>query len=443
MSPPLRLGLTGPFGSGCTTIAKLVLVKSPHNFKRFSLSDFVKQEWERSNPGKKADEDAKRSELQNCGDMLREKNGDAFLAAKSSEEAEKKAGPEGPLVFDSIRNIAEAEFFRAKYHEFFLVGVCCSESDRWNRVQPHYDKFGLKYPDFSRDDERDQNEEGIPFGQQVSLCMHDADLLITNDNQVMIDNDTLIAHALSKKLDNYIEIFKGKPRSPTEPESYMSMAYDASLMSRCIKRQVGAVLVGQRGNVVSIGWNNNPEPLKSCPEEFGDCYRMMRIDEQLAQYRICLFCAHQFQETLKYPYKCPKCGTDIYRMVIRDRAMSKCTALHAEETALLNSAGRTLEDCTLYTTTFPCFTCAQKIVFAGIKKIVYVESYPDLDSIKLFDKVKDIIGLKLMKFEGIKARAYHRAFGPWRKRMEDEATMKRSSSVQSIASPKESEHDTR
>jgi deoxycytidylate deaminase len=130
-------------------------------------------------------------------------------------------------------------------------------------------------------------------------------------------------------------------------------------------------------------------------------------------------------------------------MVIRDRAMSKCTALHAEETAILNSAGRTLEDCTLYTTTFPCFTCAQKIVFAGIKKIVYVESYPDLDSIKLFDKVKDISGLRLIKFEGIKARAYHRAFGPWRKRMEDEVTMKRSSSVQSIVSPKESEHDTR
>ena len=33
--------------------------------------------------------------------------------------------------------------------------------------------------------------------------------------------------------------------------------------------------------------------------------------------------------------------------------------------------------CTLYTTTFPCTLCAEKIIHAGIKTVVYMEAYPD------------------------------------------------------------------
>jgi deoxycytidylate deaminase len=105
--------------------------------------------------------------------------------------------------------------------------------------------------------------------------------------------------------------------------------------------------------------------------------------------------------------------------------MSKCTALHAEEMAILNAGRSSLEGCTIYTTTFPCFTCAQKILYAGIKRIAYVESYPDMDSVALFDKVKETHDLRVSKFEGVKARAYHRLFGSWRKIKEDEILRKR------------------
>jgi len=105
--------------------------------------------------------------------------------------------------------------------------------------------------------------------------------------------------------------------------------------------------------------------------------------------------------------------------------MSKCTALHAEEMAILNAGRSSLEGCTIYTTTFPCFTCAQKILYAGIKRIVYVESYPDMDSVALFEKAKEAHGLTLTKFEGVKARAYHRLFGSWRKSMEDRVLQRR------------------
>jgi deoxycytidylate deaminase len=109
-----------------------------------------------------------------------------------------------------------------------------------------------------------------------------------------------------------------------------------------------------------------------------------------------------------------------------DRAMSLCTALHAEEMAILNASGRNLKGCLMYTTTFPCFTCAQKIVNVGIGKVVYVESYPDLHSVQLFDKLKDTEQrVTTTKFEGIKARAYDRLFGHWRQVTEDQITIKK------------------
>lgn len=432
MDRPLHLGLTGPFGSGCSTIITEVLEKDPFCFKGFSLSQIVKETWlERNKP--KTLEQATRRELQDVGNKLRRDHNDAaILAKKTAERAKPALEDDQSVVFDSIRNIGEVEYFRQSFYDFYLIGICCYEDDRWKRVQRKYEDLNLKYAHFKADEERDQNEEGVPFfGQQVGLCLHDADLLITNDNQPMIDRFTAsIANSLAEKLGNYIDIFKGKPRPPTEPESYMSLAQNASLMSRCFKRQVGAVIVDEeRRSVVSLGWNNNPRPLKPCHQEFGNCYRVLHIERELRELNNCPICGHELGE-LTYPYTCPnpKCAQDIYKSFIRDRAMSRCTALHAEETAILDAGGRNLEGYTMYTTTFPCFGCAQKILNAGIKKIVYVESYPDLDSIALFEKVRDIQKVTLNKFEGIKARAYHRSFGPWRKAME-EAIIKKGTSV--------------
>ena len=94
----------------------------------------------------------------------------------------------------------------------------------------------------------------------------------------------------------------------------------------------------------------------------------------------------------------------------------KRTALHAEEKAILTAGSRNIEGCTIYTTTFPCFTCSQKIVFSKIKNVVYVEPYPDQDSIALL-KEADI---KVNKFEGVKAKAYFRVFGPWQRKKEEQ-----------------------
>ncbi len=410
------LGLTGPFGSGCSTLAKVL--KEDYKFETFCLSDFVRQEWQAQNKDKDI-KDTSREELQSVGNKLRYEKGHAVLAKMAYNKAkdEKKLMSQR-LVFDSIRNTAEVAFFRKIFPDFFLIAVDCIEPDRWMRIQESY---GRNYQVFKEDDRRDKNEEGIPHGQQVALCVDDADVLIRNDNDPMVRTRVAWEQRLSEKMGSYIELFEGQLRLPTEGESYMSIAYCASLMSQCFKRQVGTVIIDEMGRVISVGYNDNPPPLKPCNEEFFDCFREMYIDELMGELKYCPECGKLLKD-FKYPYDCPNCKRNLYRMIVRDRALNRCSALHAEERAIINAGARNLRECTLYVTTFPCFNCAQKILDAGIKTIWYVESYPDIDSLQIFERAKTVT---LQKFEGVKARAYFRLFPQWRIEEENRMLTKR------------------
>lgn len=56
-----------------------------------------------------------------------------------------------------------------------------------------------------------------------------------------------------------------------------------------------------------------------------------------------------------------------------------CRGLHAEQNAILQAAlhGVKIEAATVYTTHQPCVLCAKMLINAGIKRIVYRDSYPD------------------------------------------------------------------
>jgi dCMP deaminase len=64
------------------------------------------------------------------------------------------------------------------------------------------------------------------------------------------------------------------------------------------------------------------------------------------------------------------------------------TVLHAEANAITKLAKSTnsAEGATLYVTLSPCFECAKLIIQAGIKRIVYSETYRNTDSFELFEK---------------------------------------------------------
>lgn len=417
----IRIGLTGSFGSGCSRLARAL---EQLGFESFSLSDFVKDEWTHRTTGKSI-EDATREELQAIGNELRKTQGNEYLAKEAMKRSREKTEAETPLVFDSIRNTAEIEEFRREFRDFFLIAVDCSPPLRWERVKDDYRRRNLTEYDFERDDERDKYEEGIDYGQQVELCVDEADVLISND--VNYPDSKVAVDKLRVKIEDYVNLMSGeKIRTPTLMEYYMSMAYTTSLMSRCIKRRVGAVIVDEKNNVLlASGYNENPEPMEPCFSKYaGRCYRdiykatYFRDMERKGQ--TCPKCGKKLTN-LAYPFLCD-CRFDLDKHFIRDRALNRCTALHGEEKAIMTVGSRTVQDCTLYTTTFPCFSCAQKIVYSRIKSVVYVEPYPDADSVDLLKET----GISVRRFEGVKARAYVQLFGPWQREMEERMTRKKS-----------------
>jgi len=414
MSEQIVIGVTGSFGSGCTTVVEIL--ETNYGFKGFSLSTTLRQMYEEKKTGKSTDQ-ALRSELQDFGNDMRKEYHHHFFAEKTLEKVSKKSKNDC-LVFDSIRNVGEIAFFRQVFPNFYLIAVDCAEADRWERVKGKYTDKGLTYANFRNDDRRDKNEEGIAYGQQVALCVDEADYLIRNDNDPMVTTETAFKRRLHYKLTDPISLFRGNVRPPNIEETHMSIAYSASLMSQCIKRQVGAVIVDKNGIVLSIGYNENPRPLKPCYLQFGDCYREIHIENIMGNLNNCPYCNKNL-DGLKYPYICPHCKRDVYRELVQDRAISRCTALHAEEKVIINTGSTDLKGCTLYVTTFPCFNCAQKILELGIERVYYVESYPDIDSVKLFDTANRLGSrITIQKFEGVKARAYFKIFDTWRRKKE-------------------------
>ena len=107
---------------------------------------------------------------------------------------------------------------------------------------------------------------------------------------------------------------------------FMGLAHLSALRSKDPNTQVGACIIDNEKKVVSIGYNGMP---RGCN------------DEEFPWER-----EGGFLDT-KYAY-----------------------VVHAELNAILNSP-RSVKDCTLYVSLFPCNECAKAIIQSGIKKIVY------------------------------------------------------------------------
>ena len=123
-------------------------------------------------------------------------------------------------------------------------------------------------------------------------------------------------------------------------ESYfMQMARLTATRSSCHRRAVGAVIVRDR-HVLATGYNGNPAGFKHCAET--GCIREMLNVPSGAHHEL-------------------------------------CTGLHAEQNAILQAAkvGTSIDGSILYTTTFPCVTCAKMLLNVGVREIVYEEGYPD------------------------------------------------------------------
>jgi len=375
MLPEAIIGLTGAFGSGCTTIAKHL--RDKRGFTLVRLSDPIKADWAKTHK-----KEPTRLDLQRLGDELRQNNHAVILVELALKAAEGGGVLPGKLVIDGIRNVGEVDHLREVYgYRFTLIAVLASVDARWDRIGSNYTDKGLTKSDFVADDVRDKNEE-TKYGQQVELCVDRADILIDNSTEVSLSG-------LKTKVLEFVDLVTGKIlRSAKPTEILMNIAFSASHSSKCIKRHVGAVIADSAGQVVSAGYNENPLGTHPCieePEYKNQCYRdIIRNDhfELLAANGArCPVCGQKLTFKQGPPWKCTACAkkkkkTNLESFFFPDRAMNWCTAVHAEVWAIL-AAGERARKGTLYTTTFPCAQCAEKIVQSGIGKVIFTESYPD------------------------------------------------------------------
>jgi dCMP deaminase len=140
---------------------------------------------------------------------------------------------------------------------------------------------------------------------------------------------------------------------PHLDEYFMQIAAVVARRSTCLRNQVGAVFVRDK-RILSTGYNGAPAGLLHC-DEVG----------------------------------CARDG------VASGTRHELCRAVHAEQNAIIQAAlhGVSIEGATLYCTHQPCILCAKMMINAKIRKVVFLESYPDETALQFLEQA----GIKVVK----------------------------------------------
>jgi deoxycytidylate deaminase len=161
-----------------------------------------------------------------------------FYRHKGREEYGFK--PYKEFVVEAFRNPYEAEYFRNRYYEFFLLSINSQLQIRSTRKNWNKDR-----------DTRDQGHKiknAEFYKQNVSKCVFLSDISINNDTNL---------GRFAQKLSKYFSLIcQPGCITPSSDEMFMHQAYSLSLKSNCISRQVGAIIIGHDGYIVGAGWND-------------------------------------------------------------------------------------------------------------------------------------------------------------------------------------------
>ena len=343
------------------------------------------------------------------------------------------------VVIDSIKNVFEADYLRARYQSFYLVALTLDEETRRQRLflnkgvseaqinaldfreQPSKIKKQLKRlsvdPDTAFTEEillklfgvkgkcgvfyanAFQDQTHLFTLQDVDSCVQNADILINNSGTT---------EDLSLKIMRYVCLMQHPGLvPPTIDERCMQVAQSAKLNSGCISRQVGAVVSNGKGSILSIGWN---DAVSTEGNECINCIRrsftnLVRNEDEMAYSYFELY-NPEFRENLREIMQKVSnadseeitdeqlfslfigrtkpllkgvplafCFKDVYSIMEKERNQVHTRAQHGEENALERCDRRLCSGGTLYTTSSSCELCAKKALSYNIRRIVYIEPY--------------------------------------------------------------------
>ena len=125
---------------------------------------------------------------------------------------------------------------------------------------------------------------------------------------------------------------------PSWDEHFLKMSRLVSEMSTCARRNVGCILIDDRNQILSTGFNGVPPHFPHCNEN-NPCPGAQR-----------------------------RSGSDL----------DLCYAVHAEQNALMRCSDiRKIRTC--YLTTSPCVTCTKLLLGTSCTRIIFIEEYANVD----------------------------------------------------------------
>ncbi len=321
------IGVTGKNCAGKDTVAEILQKKS---FYHISLSDIIREDL--ATMGKPPT----RENLIAHGNFLRTTHGPSILA----QRALAKLSPDKHHVITSIRNPSEVDLLKQR-KDFMLITVDAPLNVRYQRLisRGRKDETISSPKDLEKQESKEMSDN--PNAQQLHKVIKMAHVTLNNETDVP---------TLKAKIENMLSKWSPKlqlPR-PTWDAYFMSIAQQASSRSNCCKRKVAAIIIKDK-RIISTGYNGTPRGVKNCNEG-----------------------------------GCPRCNS----FADSGSNLSECNCSHAEENAIVQASyhGVSLKDAIIYSTYSPCIQCTKMIINAGIKEVVYNQSYPLPDSAKTLFK---------------------------------------------------------
>lgn len=408
--PELVFAIAGPLGTRLSSLSER-LADSLRSFgyeiipiRVSALLPRFLQDWEEAD-GTSAD--ARVRHLQRMANKVRRRLQDgAVLARAAIVEIRRqrltraghpdKAATGCAFIIDQLKHPAEAQLLRQAYGDaFHFVGGHASRDNRIDEFarliadsvsRPgEYKAFQGEAIALIETDDRSKED----FGQNMRDTYPEADVFIDL-------NPSFGEHAVSR----FVDLVFGHPFHTPTPEEYaMYLASAVSLRSSDSNRQVGAVIVNIAANisgtvsnadVLAVGMNEVPRAGggfywdQSSPDARDQALR----DDRAAKIKVSILTeiverlrqrnwlgaqavsgddsklAHEWLAALE--------GTQFLNIGEFSRPV------HAEMAAIIDAARRgvSVDECSIYVTTFPCHNCAKHIVAAGLRRVVYLEPYP-------------------------------------------------------------------
>jgi len=324
------------------------------------------------------------------GDKLRNAaQNNAILAAGAAykiKNSRKDETGKTAYIVNSLKHPDEVDFLRKVYgNGFYLFGIHADELRRRSYLVKDKSLTQMQADELIRIDE----DEKIEHGQKTRDTFHLSDFFISlgkNDDQV------------KNTVQRFLELLFSNPfKGPTFDEFAMFMAFNSSIRSSDLSRQVGAIIARDQ-QIVATGANDTPKfgggqywaEVDPASGEVNDAadgkdYTRERDSNKAAQQEI----IREIASALKANSLVTEGKNEDLEAVLRQSKISDLTefgrVVHAEMEAIISCAriGVSTLSASLYCTTFPCHNCAKHIIDAGITRVVYVEPYPKSRALEL------------------------------------------------------------